>query len=255
MGREVLGMRPRTSRVRLPPLCTASEPAVAIDLVGDGGVLKQIQQAGRGPMPQRGAMVEVHYDGTLTSSGVRFDSSRERGKTFKFKLGEGRVIGGWEVGVSSMRVGEKAVLTCAPQYAYGEKGIPPTIPPSSTLEFEVELLAFEASAAEARTFADDNPNAARTPTQIQQAYERRMAVKEEPESGIQGLLKWAKGIYIFGFFADEKGEMPPWYLNPLITFPAIFAVVGLTFYVTVGLDGVHRGEVAPTTDDIASLFE
>jgi len=239
----------------LSPICTASEPAVAVDLVGDGGVLKRIQRAGSGAVPQRGAMVEVHYEGTLAISGERFDSSRQRGKSFKFKLGEGKVIGGWEVGISSMRVGEKAVLVCAPQYAYGDRGIPPTIPPSATLEFEVELLAFQASAAEARTFAENNPDAPRTPLEIQQAYERRMAAKDTPKSGVEGILEWAKGIYIFGFFADEKGEMPPWYLNPLVTFPSIFAVVGVAFYIVVGLNGVHRGEVAPMGDDLAGFLE
>ena len=90
-----------------------------------------------------GTTVEVHYDGTLLATGARFDSSRERGKTFKFTLGEGKVIGGWEVGVASMKPGERSVLTCSPSYAYGDKGIPPIIPPASALQFEVELLSVQ----------------------------------------------------------------------------------------------------------------
>lgn len=127
-GGPLLRRRPtpqlQQTRVAQPPLCTVGAEAPALDLVGDGGVLKQVMQAGGGAMPPRGATVEVHYEGRLAETGAVFDSSRSRGKTFKFTLGEGKVIGGWEVGLSSMRVGETATLTCASQYAYGAKGIP-----------------------------------------------------------------------------------------------------------------------------------
>merc|ERR1719316_1676811 len=66
-----------------------------------------------------------------------------------------------------------------------------------------------------------------------------MPAKKE---GLEGLIEWAKGIYVFGLFS-KNAERPPWYLNPLITFPAIFVVVGILFYATVGLGGLHRGEV------------
>ena len=85
----------------------------------------------------------VHYEGRLAVSGERFDSSRDRGKPFKFTLGEGKVIGGWEVAVGAMAKGERASITCSPQYAYGKKGIPPLIPPDATLVFDVELIDFE----------------------------------------------------------------------------------------------------------------
>ena len=207
-GRSAL-LRPPTPLLRhRAPVCTVSEAAPETDLVGDGGVLKRVLQAGNGESPVKGTTVEVHYDGTLLSTGARFDSSRERGKvrfraagpsphhrhrhrhrhhhhhrpppqTFKFTLGEGKVIGGWEVGVASMKPGELSVLTCSPSYAcveedsnpdlhpspmhirtvtpkpgprltstlplirYGDKGIPPIIPPSSALQFEVELLSVQ----------------------------------------------------------------------------------------------------------------
>ena len=255
-SRPALPSRPLVAhRSGLATCCAASEPATAPagDLVGDGGVLKAIKSAGNGAAPPRGSTVEVHYVGTL-DDGTVFDSSRARGRTFKFTIGEGKVIGGWEVGLSTMSVGERSTLTCAPQYAYGAKGIPPTIPPSATLQFDVELLAVQLPKATASTFADDNPNAARTPGAIQQEYEQRMAAKEAPLEGLKGALKWAKSIYIFGFFTDEKGEMPPWYLNPLITFPTIFAVVGIGFTLVVELGGLHRGEVAPMGDDLSNFI-
>lgn len=123
---------------------------------------------------------------------------------FKFKIGEGKVIGGWEVGVSSMLPGELATLTCGPQYAYGEKGIPPTIPPSATLQFEVELLSVEGADSEASSFAAFN-EAPRTPGEISEAYAQKLSEKEAPLKGVEGLIEWAKSIYIFGLFSS-KGE-------------------------------------------------
>lgn len=222
--------------------------------MGDGGVLKRVLRPGSGAPPGKGDTVEVHYDGTLLATGAKFDSSRERGKTFKFTLGEGKVIGGWEVGVGSMKPGEMSVLTCAPAYAYGDKGIPPIIPASASLQFEVELLSVKAAAKAASTIAEDNPDAPRTPQSIQAAYDRKMAEMPAKKEGLEGLIEWAKGIYVFGLFS-KTAERPPWYLNPLITFPAIFAVVGLGFYLVVALGGLHRGEVPMAADDLSGFID
>jgi len=77
--------------------------------------------------------------GTLTN-GSKFDSSKDRGQPFQFTIGMGQVIKGWDEGMMKMSVGQTAKLTCTPDYAYGERGFPPVIPPASTLIFEVELL-------------------------------------------------------------------------------------------------------------------
>nr|XP_027206960.1 12 kDa FK506-binding protein-like [Penaeus vannamei] len=87
--------------------------------------------------------VVVHYTGTLTD-GSKFDSSRDRGKPFRFRIGHGEVIRGWDEGVAQMSVGQKAKLTCTPDYAYGERGFPGVIPPNSVLIFDVELINVEA---------------------------------------------------------------------------------------------------------------
>ncbi|XP_047445548.1 peptidyl-prolyl cis-trans isomerase Fkbp12-like [Mugil cephalus] len=89
--------------------------------------------------PQKGRTVTVHYVGTLTN-GKKFDSSRDRGEPFTFKLGAGEVIRGWDEGVAQMSLGQVAKLTCSPDFAYGSRGYPPIIPANSTLIFEVELL-------------------------------------------------------------------------------------------------------------------
>jgi FKBP-type peptidyl-prolyl cis-trans isomerase len=92
--------------------------------------------------PKKGQTVSVHYIGTLLN-GNKFDSSRDRGKPFKFKIGEGQVIKGWDEGVAQMSVGQTAKLTCSPDYAYGSAGAGSVIPPNATLQFEVELLGLE----------------------------------------------------------------------------------------------------------------
>lgn len=94
---------------------------------------------GDGREAKAGDTVSVHYVGTLTS-GSKFDSSRDRGKPFSFKLGASQVIQGWDQGVAGMKVGELRKLTIPSHLAYGDRGFPPVIPPNSTLVFEVELI-------------------------------------------------------------------------------------------------------------------
>ncbi|KAG6460918.1 peptidyl-prolyl cis-trans isomerase Fkbp12 [Manduca sexta] len=89
--------------------------------------------------PKPGQIVVVHYTGTL-QNGKKFDSSRDRGQPFKFTLGKGDVIKGWDQGLAKMSVGERARLTCSPDFAYGSRGHPGVIPPNATLIFDVELL-------------------------------------------------------------------------------------------------------------------
>jgi len=74
----------------------------------------------------------VHYTGTL-EDGTKFDSSVDRGDPFEFTLGHSQVIKGWDIGVATMKKGEKVQLKLRQDYAYGESGSPPTIPPGATL--------------------------------------------------------------------------------------------------------------------------
>ncbi|KOB64799.1 Peptidyl-prolyl cis-trans isomerase [Operophtera brumata] len=92
--------------------------------------------------PKSGQTVVVHYTGTL-ENGKKFDSSRDRGQPFKFTLGRGDVIKGWDHGLAKMSVGERARLTCSADFAYGSRGHPGVIPPNATLIFDVELLKVE----------------------------------------------------------------------------------------------------------------
>jgi FKBP-type peptidyl-prolyl cis-trans isomerase len=97
-------------------------------------------KVGNGVVPKAGQMVEVHYTGWLTD-GKKFDSSRDGGTPFRFPFGQGMVIKGWDEGLSTMKVGGVRKLIIPPALGYGERGAGDLIPPSSTLVFEVELLA------------------------------------------------------------------------------------------------------------------
>lgn len=104
---------------------------------------------GTGPMALAGKTVLVHYTGWLLdrtaedSKGRKFDSSRDRGEVFRFRLGAGQVIAGWDRGVAGMRIGGQRRLTIPPEMAYGARGAGGVIPPNATLVFEVELLGLE----------------------------------------------------------------------------------------------------------------
>jgi FKBP-type peptidyl-prolyl cis-trans isomerase len=95
--------------------------------------------------PQRGKQVTVHYTGYLRnpdgSRGTKFDSSVDRGTPFKFIIGVGQVIAGWDEGVMGMRVGEKRTLIIPANLGYGAYGAGKIIPGGATLIFDVELLA------------------------------------------------------------------------------------------------------------------
>jgi FKBP-type peptidyl-prolyl cis-trans isomerase len=104
---------------------------------------KQDTVAGKGREARAGDAVSVQYTGTLLD-GTKFDSSYDHGgEPFKFTLGQGQVIKGWDEGVVGMKVGGKRRLRIPSDLAYGERGSPPTIPPGAALVFDVELVSIE----------------------------------------------------------------------------------------------------------------
>ncbi len=127
---------------------TRPNTKVPSKVVGDGVKTESGLQywdivVGTGKVAKEGDGVRVHYTGWLPN-GKKFDSSVDAGRPFRFVLGNGEVIKGWDEGVAGMKVGGKRQLHIPPDLGYGENGTPDgTIPPNSPLIFDVQLLSIQ----------------------------------------------------------------------------------------------------------------
>lgn len=119
---------------------TTSKIMASANVVTTDSGLQYVElEVGTGATPQPGQTVVVHYTGTL-EDGKKFDSSRDRNQPFSFQLGIGKVIKGWDEGLSTMKVGGRRQLIIPSKLGYGERGAGGVIPPNATLIFDVELL-------------------------------------------------------------------------------------------------------------------
>lgn len=106
----------------------------------ESGIQYEVLTEGSGPIPKASDTVRVHYRGTLVD-GEQFDSSHDRGQPATFPVTG--VVKGWQEILQLMPVGSKWKVVIPPELAYGDRGSPPVIGPSSTLVFEIELLGIE----------------------------------------------------------------------------------------------------------------
>lgn len=128
----------------------SSAGVASIDAIGqpraaamttESGVRIEFATRGVGATATPGQVVILHYVGTI--GGAEFDSSRKRGEPYAFSIGKGQAIKGFDEAFRQLRIGDKVVMVIPPELAYGDRGFPPLIPPNATLEFRVEVLAFE----------------------------------------------------------------------------------------------------------------
>ena len=135
---------PTTRGRKTKPATPAKETALITPAMTKtaSGLIYVITRRSTGRAPGAGETLVVNYTG-LFGSGVKFDSSLDRGEPLKFRLGAGRVIKGWDEGFAKLRVGEQATLIIPPHLGYGAKGYGDVIPPDATLIFVVELIGVE----------------------------------------------------------------------------------------------------------------
>ena len=130
------------SAVDQPPATDSKETAAVSVAITD---LKE----GSGPAVAAGQAAVVHYTGWLYAAGApdhkgqKFDSSRDHGQPFTFRIGAGEVIAGWDQGVAGMKVGGQRRLVIPPELGYGARGAGGVIPPGATLLFDVELVGIQ----------------------------------------------------------------------------------------------------------------
>jgi peptidylprolyl isomerase len=124
-------------------MSTREKPAVEVPADQPPSYQLELEDVvvGSGEEAVTGRIVEVHYVGVSWSTGKQFDASWDRGDTFKFGLGKGQVIAGWDQGVAGMRVGGRRRITIPPMLAYGKRGAGGVIGPDATLVFVVDLIA------------------------------------------------------------------------------------------------------------------
>jgi FKBP-type peptidyl-prolyl cis-trans isomerase len=120
------------------PKPAATQPTVGKPVTTPSGLKITVVEEARNPGAQNGDFVWVNYTGKL-STGEQFDTSVGR-EPFRFTLGEGKVIKGWDEGVVGMKVGEKRQLVIPPELGYGAAGAPPKIPGNATLIFDIEMI-------------------------------------------------------------------------------------------------------------------
>merc|ERR1712166_1036432 len=120
-------------------------------VAGKGMSITRVSPGDGVSFPKKGDTIKVHYTGTLKNGGKKFDSSVDRGQPFSTKIGDrgqpfttkigvGQVIKCWDEGMMDMSKGEKAILHCSSEFAYGSRGAGGAIGPNEDLDFEVELI-------------------------------------------------------------------------------------------------------------------
>mmetsp|Transcript_4648 Transcript_4648/g.6045 ORF Transcript_4648/g.6045 Transcript_4648/m.6045 type:complete len:311 (-) Transcript_4648:183-1115(-) len=252
---------------------TASSLSAAVTIAE--GLSKTTIQNGDSTRPVRlGDIATVSYNCYIPSNNNKIIA---KSSSQKVVVGDGIMVEGWELGLASMKVGERSIIHVqdSMKYGYGSDGIPPILGPNENIEIDMEVLDSEAqttmgndvdsvSAISGMTGSGElgalDPMKPRTPEAISAAYKVRqeqMAIEKANEKeGLEGWIEKAKEFYFFGFFEGETGEEAPWILRPSITFPIAFAIVGLGFWITYAVGGIsERGaQRKDELDDIVLAY-
>ena len=214
------------------------------DLTSDGGVKKTLLEKGTGKKLEAGDIIACEY--TARAGGQIF----ARGERERFVYADGTLIKGWDLGVGSMKVGERAKITCTSSYAYGAKGVAPVIPADSDVEVDIKVLAWLGNQMRPESLfqkdLDIDPFIASSPETIQREYDEMQENFQDKYSGNFLEIYWKRfknisfGFGGSGFFQSQSGERPPWYLNPNLTFPAMITLTLAAFVVVYSTGSVKE---------------
>eukprot|EP00804_Cyclotella_cryptica_P013256 CCRYP_007029-RA/>CCRYP_007029-RA protein AED:0.14 eAED:0.14 QI:251/0.75/0.8/1/0.75/0.8/5/81/470 len=239
-----------------------SDP-IDVSIAQDGGIMKTIIEAAPegalGP-PPNGSEVTAHYTGTLESDGSKFDSSLDRGKPFKFTIGKGQVIKGWDEGFASMKVGEKAKLVIRSDYGYGDSGHLPTIPGKATLVFEMtpeERMEAATKLKEKGT----NEFTSGSPETAADYYKRAADLVDEEEDG-EPLPDEEKDMYVkcWGNAAMCYVKTSSWSdviycCNKVLNNVPEESKTNIKIMYRRGLAKMHIGELTDAKSDLMAAYE
>ena len=243
-GRNILQSSYRgLSATRL--LATTTSAAI-VSLTDDNGVRKEVLASGSGKKIETGDILAVEYVAMLLDTKEVF----AKGDKEQFIVNDGSLIKGWDIAVSSMKIGEKATFIVNSNYAYGGKGVEPVIPANSNIEIQIKVLAWLGNQLAPESLfqkdLDIDPFIASTPESIQAEYEEMQSKKMDKYQGgiVQIYLNRLKNISFgfggSGFFVSQSGDKAPWYLNPNFTFPAMISIVLAAFLTVTTFGGIRE---------------
>uniref|UniRef100_A0A7S3NHQ3 peptidylprolyl isomerase n=1 Tax=Aureoumbra lagunensis TaxID=44058 RepID=A0A7S3NHQ3_9STRA len=219
------------------------------DISGDGGIMKKIVSGGSNKarlFDEEGAVAQLEYRAMIGNE-ILAESN-----DLQYTVGDESWLPCFDIAVRSMDVGERAIFECRSDYAYGSSGLNLIIPPEATISLDLSVIDYKGNILTSTTFSDQKPLTPRTATQIRDEYEKRRAAKISqaaiPDNAniFEKTLATFRSFYFFGFFESATGQQAPWYLRPLITFPAIFAAVGLSFYFLITSNIILLKGTGPT---------
>lgn len=250
----------RKSTKITPLYSTAASPITpSISLTSDGGVVKNLIGKGQGKDVEVGDILAIKYQAFVKGQNKPFAKSEKETCIVK----DGSFIKGWDIGISSMKVGEKATFTLSGKYGYGNKGVDPIIPPNAEIIVDLNILAWLGNQLQPESLfqkdLDIDPFVASTPEQIQEEFDQMQAKKVDKYAGSIFDIYWNRiksisfGFNGVGFFTSQSGEKAPWYLNPNITFPSMITFVLVAFLTVFYSGGVKEKGSRSIDPDLASI--
>lgn len=231
-----------------------------VSLTTDDGIKKEQINSGKGKAMEAGDIIAIEYTAKVKGQNKPFAKADQEQLVYQ----DGTMIKGWDIAMSSMTIGEKAFFEISSKYAYGEKGVGSIIPSGADIELDVKVLAWLGNQLRPESLfskdLDVDPFIASTPESIRAEYEEMQVQKNDKYEGsvfdiyLRRLKNISFGFGGSGFFQSQSGEKAPWYLNPNLTFPAMFIIVLAAFFTVVTTGSVREKGIQEMDLEVATLY-